>query len=103
MLLVTGIDLFTIIPVVCVICTFYTCIVSGNLQNSLEKKVEINFQNNFNNFQGGIKGVIWTDVLQSFIMIGSMGFVIIKGTVDLGGMGVVYDRNLASGRIQAPE
>ncbi|XP_058984479.1 sodium-coupled monocarboxylate transporter 1 isoform X2 [Musca domestica] len=75
---VTGIDLFTIIPVVCVICTFYTCI-------------------------GGIKGVIWTDVLQSFIMIGSMGFVIIKGTVDLGGMGVVYDRNLESGRIQAPE
>lgn len=36
-------------------------------------------------------------------MIGSMGFVIIKGTVDLGGMGVVYDRNLESGRIQAPE
>ncbi|XP_061395160.1 sodium-coupled monocarboxylate transporter 1-like, partial [Musca vetustissima] len=52
---------------------------------------------------GGIKGVIWTDVLQSFIMIGSMGFVIIKGTVDLGGMGVVYDRNAASGRMVAPD
>ncbi|XP_073839560.1 sodium-coupled monocarboxylate transporter 1-like isoform X2 [Musca autumnalis] len=75
---VTGIDLYTIIPVTCVICTFYTCI-------------------------GGIKGVIWTDVLQSFIMIASMGFVIIKGTLDLGGMGVVYDRNLASGRLEAPE
>ncbi|XP_075145580.1 kin of rumpel isoform X2 [Haematobia irritans] len=75
---VTGIDLYTIIPVVCVICTFYTCI-------------------------GGIKGVIWTDVLQSFIMIASMGFVIIKGTMDVGGMSVVYERNLATGRLEAPE
>ncbi|XP_013106006.2 sodium-coupled monocarboxylate transporter 1 isoform X1 [Stomoxys calcitrans] len=75
---VTGIDLYTIVPVVCVICTFYTCI-------------------------GGIKGVIWTDVLQSFIMVASMGFVIIKGTIDVGGVGVVYDRNKATGRIEAPE
>ncbi|KAI8129726.1 Sodium-coupled monocarboxylate transporter 1 [Lucilia cuprina] len=75
---VTGINLYTIIPVVCLVCTIYTCI-------------------------GGIKGVIWTDVLQGFIMVGSLAFVSIKGTIDVGGLGTVYQRNMESGRLVAPE
>ncbi|XP_023305229.2 sodium-coupled monocarboxylate transporter 2-like [Lucilia cuprina] len=75
---VTGINLYTIIPVVCLVCTIYTCI-------------------------GGIKGVIWTDVLQGFIMVGSLAFVSVKGTIDVGGLGTVYQRNMESGRLVAPE
>lgn len=53
--------------------------------------------------KGGIKGVIWTDVLQGFIMVGSLAFVTIKGTMELGGLGVVYKRNLEGDRLVAPE
>ncbi|XP_037954458.1 sodium-coupled monocarboxylate transporter 1 isoform X1 [Teleopsis dalmanni] len=74
----TGINVHTITPVLCVVCTIYTSI-------------------------GGIKGVIWTDVLQSFIMVGALLFVVIKGTIDVGGLTEVYRRNLESDRIVLPE
>lgn len=61
-----------------IICTFYTTV-------------------------GGIKGVVWTDVVQSVIMYGSLVVIMIKGTMDLGGFGVVWQRNLDGGRINAPE
>lgn len=52
---------------------------------------------------GGIKGVVWTDVVQSVIMYGSLVVIMIKGTMDLGGFGVVWQRNLDGGRINTPE
>lgn len=53
--------------------------------------------------QGGLKAVVWTDVIQTVIMIGSIIFVIIKSTIDVGGFGVVWQRNYDSGRIELPE
>lgn len=61
-----------------IICTFYTTV-------------------------GGIKGVVWTDVVQSVVMYGSLVVIMIKGTMDLGGFGVVWQRNLDGGRINTPE
>jgi len=52
---------------------------------------------------GGLKAVVWTDVIQTVIMIGAVIFVIIKGTLDVGGLGVVFQRNFDSGRIEWPE
>ncbi|XP_073819704.1 sodium-coupled monocarboxylate transporter 1-like [Musca autumnalis] len=75
---VTGVNIHIITPVVCIVCIFYTCV-------------------------GGLKAVIWTDVIQTVIMIGAIIFVIIKGTIDVGGLGVVWERNWATGRIEAPE
>lgn len=37
------------------------------------------------------------------MMFGAMFLVIIKGTIDVGGLGVVIDRNIDSGRIEGPE
>jgi solute carrier family 5 (sodium-coupled monocarboxylate transporter), member 8/12 len=37
------------------------------------------------------------------MMFGAMFLVIIKGTIDVGGLSVVIERNLMSGRIEAPE
>jgi len=54
-------------------------------------------------FQGGIKGVVWTDVIQGTVMIGSMLIVIIKGTLDLGGLSVVLDHNRQYDRLVGPE
>ncbi|XP_046805699.1 sodium-coupled monocarboxylate transporter 1-like [Lucilia cuprina] len=54
-------------------------------------------------FRGGLKAVIWTDVIQTVIMIGSIVFVIIKGTIDVGGVEVVFERNWNTGRIELPE
>ncbi|XP_032593224.1 sodium-coupled monocarboxylate transporter 1 isoform X1 [Drosophila grimshawi] len=75
---VTGTSIHVIAPIVCLICTFYTCV-------------------------GGLKAVIWTDVIQSFVMFGSILAVCIKGTYDVGGLGVVLQRNQESGRLNAPE
>uniref|UniRef100_T1H361 Sodium/solute symporter n=1 Tax=Megaselia scalaris TaxID=36166 RepID=T1H361_MEGSC len=52
---VTGIGVHTITPIVCGIVTFYTCV-------------------------GGLKAVVWTDVVQSGLMYGSILLVMIKGT-----------------------
>ncbi|XP_065361495.1 sodium-coupled monocarboxylate transporter 1 isoform X4 [Calliphora vicina] len=75
---VSGIDIHTITPMVIVICTFYTCV-------------------------GGIKGVVWTDVIQSIIMFTSMIVLMIKGTIDLGGIQVLWQRNLEGGRLNFPD
>lgn len=53
--------------------------------------------------QGGIKGVVWTDVIQGVVMIDAMGFVIVKGTADLGGLTVVLERNRQFERLVGPE
>lgn len=42
-------------------------------------------------------------MVQSLIMFGAMFLVIIKGTLDVGGLAVVWTRNIESGRIEAPE
>ncbi|XP_033245195.1 sodium-coupled monocarboxylate transporter 1 isoform X6 [Drosophila miranda] len=75
---VTGTGIYVITPIVCIICTFYTCV-------------------------GGLKAVIWSDVIQSFVMFGSILVVCIKGTYDVGGLAVVLQRNEESGRLNAPE
>uniref|UniRef100_A0A6P4FDB0 Sodium-coupled monocarboxylate transporter 1 isoform X4 n=1 Tax=Drosophila rhopaloa TaxID=1041015 RepID=A0A6P4FDB0_DRORH len=75
---VSGIGIHTITPIVVIICTFYTCV-------------------------GGIKGVVYTDVVQSVIMYGSLIVIMIKGTLDLGGVGAVLQINQEGGRLNAPE
>ncbi|XP_033165305.1 sodium-coupled monocarboxylate transporter 1 isoform X4 [Drosophila mauritiana] len=75
---VTGTGIHVITPIVCTICTFYTCV-------------------------GGLKAVVWTDVIQSFVMFGSILAVCIKGTFDVGGLGVVLQRNEEGGRLNTPE
>lgn len=74
----TGIDIHIITPVVMTVCVFYTCL-------------------------GGIKAVIWTDVIQIVIMYGVMVLIIVKGTLSVGGLSVVLERNWDSERIEAPE
>ncbi|XP_051172195.1 sodium-coupled monocarboxylate transporter 1-like [Leptopilina boulardi] len=74
---VTGINIHIITPFVCVVCIFYTCV-------------------------GGIRAVVWTDFVQTFIMFGAMLLIVFKGTSDLGGLSVVIMRNLESGRIEIP-
>lgn len=75
---VTGVDIHIITPIVCVICVFYTCV-------------------------GGIKAVVWTDVVQTFSMFGALLLVAVKGSMDLGGCGVVFEKAIATDRIEPPE
>lgn len=53
--------------------------------------------------QGGLKAVVWTDTVQSFIMFGSIILIMIKGTIDVGGLNTVWMRNLDGGRLVFPE
>ncbi|XP_017052606.1 sodium-coupled monocarboxylate transporter 1 isoform X1 [Drosophila ficusphila] len=75
---VSGISVHTIVPLTSLICILYTSL-------------------------GGIKGVVWTDVIQGFVMVGSMAIVIVKGTLDLGGLSVVLDHNRQFDRLVGPD
>ncbi|XP_034940823.1 sodium-coupled monocarboxylate transporter 1-like isoform X1 [Chelonus insularis] len=74
---VTGVNVHVITPFVCVVCIFYTCV-------------------------GGLRAVVWTDFVQIFIMFGSILLIVIKGTIDVGGVDVVFRKNLDSGRLELP-
>lgn len=74
----TGINVHMITPIVCVVCIFYTCV-------------------------GGMKAVVWTDVVQLTMMLGTIILVILKGTFDVGGFGFVWSKAIESGRIEVPE
>ncbi|CAG9563498.1 unnamed protein product [Danaus chrysippus] len=54
------------------------------------------------NYEGGLQAVVWTDVIQITAMVGAMALVAVKGTIDVGGVGVLWQRNLESGRIETP-
>lgn len=46
---------------------------------------------------------MWTDVVQIMLMYGTLVLIVVKGTIDVGGLSVVIQRNLDSGRFEAPE
>ncbi|XP_067679207.1 sodium-coupled monocarboxylate transporter 1-like [Haliotis asinina] len=48
---------------------------------------------------GGLKAVIWTDVLQYIIMFAGVLAVIIKGTIEVGGVQEIWNRVLSGGRL----
>ncbi|KAJ1519496.1 hypothetical protein ONE63_004781 [Megalurothrips usitatus] len=74
---VTGINVHIVTPAVCTVCVFYTCV-------------------------GGMKAVVWTDVIQSLSMLACIILVAVKGTVNAGGLGAVLERGVQSGRIEPP-
>ncbi|SPP83838.1 sodium-coupled monocarboxylate transporter 1 [Drosophila guanche] len=75
---VTGIGVHTITPIVCIICVFYTSL-------------------------GGLKAVVWTDVVQAVSMLGALCLVAIKGSIDIGGVSVVLERAWNTDRLEAPD
>ncbi|XP_067000758.2 sodium-coupled monocarboxylate transporter 1 isoform X2 [Anabrus simplex] len=74
---VTGESLHYGSALLTIVCIYYTCV-------------------------GGFKAVVWTDVFQCIFMYGSLLLVIIKGTIDIGGPAVVFERSNAGGRLEPP-
>ncbi|XP_075970300.1 sodium-coupled monocarboxylate transporter 1-like [Anticarsia gemmatalis] len=74
---VTGANIHITTPIVCLVCIFYTSL-------------------------GGLKAVVWTDVIQTIVMIGSMLIVIVKGTLMVGGFGEVVKLNWQTDRLEFP-
>uniref|UniRef100_A0A182QSH3 Sodium-coupled monocarboxylate transporter 1 n=1 Tax=Anopheles farauti TaxID=69004 RepID=A0A182QSH3_9DIPT len=72
------------------------------LQLRFDRRIRLLGSGLFTLATGGIKAVVWTDVIQMFIMIGALILIVVKGTADIGGLGVLIERNLASGRIEPP-
>jgi Na+/proline symporter len=76
---VTGVNVHVTTWFVVIICVFYTCV-------------------------GGLKAVVWTDVVQTFSMFGALVLVAVKGTMDLkeGGIGFVISNAVNTSRLEAP-
>lgn len=52
--------------------------------------------------QGGLKAVVWTDVVQTISMLGALVLVAVKGTMEINGVGEILDEALKTDRIEAP-
>lgn len=50
--------------------------------------------------QGGLKAVVWTDTLQIMLMLAGVTWVLVLGTIKLGGPGNVLELNNKSGRLE---
>ncbi|PZC85702.1 hypothetical protein B5X24_HaOG215972 [Helicoverpa armigera] len=74
---VTGVNIHITTSAVCIVCIFYTSL-------------------------GGLKAVVWTDVIQTIVMIGAMIIVVIKGTIIAGGFQEVFRENWNTGRLEIP-
>lgn len=76
---VTGVSIHVTTWFVVIICVFYTCV-------------------------GGLKAVVWTDVVQTFSMFGALVLVAVKGTMDLkeGGVETVMSNALKTNRLEPP-
>ena len=51
-------------------------------------------------FQGGMKAVMWTDLLQIIIMFAGMISIVIKGSIDAGGFGAVWETARKGDRLE---
>lgn len=103
--LVTGANIHIITPIVCMVCIFYTCVVCKfhSARSFIKQFIFIHSLFVLSNKKGGLKAVVWTDVIQTVVMLGAILVVIVKGTVDVGGLGVVWQRNYDTGRLTVPE
>lgn len=72
---VTGINLYLSVCLICFVTMFYTTL-------------------------GGMKAVLWTDTLQVLIMYVTMVFIVIYGSIEVGGFGYVWEKALESGRAE---
>ncbi|KAG8236429.1 hypothetical protein J437_LFUL016934 [Ladona fulva] len=50
--------------------------------------------------QGGVKAIIWSDTLHLVILNITLVILLVKGTIDVGGVDVVWNDNYNSGRIE---
>ncbi|ESO83050.1 hypothetical protein LOTGIDRAFT_134119 [Lottia gigantea] len=48
---------------------------------------------------GGLKAVVWTDVFQLLVVLSGLSALVIKGTLDVGGLGTVWARAKEGGRL----
>ncbi|KAE8736781.1 hypothetical protein FOCC_FOCC017764 [Frankliniella occidentalis] len=51
-------------------------------------------------YEGGLRAVVWTDTLQTVLMVLGVLAVLILGTISVGGVGVVFSRAAATDRLE---
>ncbi|XP_063227306.1 sodium-coupled monocarboxylate transporter 1-like isoform X2 [Bacillus rossius redtenbacheri] len=72
---VSGLSVHLVTSVVCIVCMLYTML-------------------------GGMKAVVWTDFLQSFVTVSSCIAIICVGLAKTGGFNVMWDRSGKGGRLE---
>lgn len=71
---VTGLSTWASVISLAVVCTFYCSL-------------------------GGLKAVLWTDVFQALLMYVTISAVVIKGSIDFGGFGKIFETASEGGRL----
>ncbi|KAF6207055.1 hypothetical protein GE061_018293 [Apolygus lucorum] len=73
--LVTGLNVHFVTSISSLVCIFYTTV-------------------------GGLKAVVWTDTLQSILMVGSLIVVMVAGTFHVGGLSKILEVSAEGGRLE---
>jgi len=92
--LATGLNIWISVISIGVICTFYSSAVCY-----LNEK-NINSLCNDLNLEGGMKAVIWTDVLQTVVILVGLLATIVQGFIELGGIKQTFLIAYQGNRIQ---
>lgn len=97
---VTSINLHVINAVCVCVCVIYTMLVSLFFLRSFDSSCKSPF---LLLLQGGIKAVVWTDVVQAAIMLGSTVLSVYMGVRDVGGLSNVFSIAEKGGRMDFVE
>lgn len=68
---------------------------------------EIHFKNPLKMYskciQGGLKAIVWTQLVQGIVIVTSILIVAICGISQIGGLNEIWNRSIDGGRIHVPE
>lgn len=100
---VTGHNLYVVNGVVCSCCIIYTMMVGRDTRVARDWRRSQSIYFNFVSIrQGGIKAVVWTDVVQAGVMVISIVLIACYGIASVGGLTEVWNRAVDGGRLFPP-
>lgn len=86
--------------IVSVVCVTYTMLVCTRLLYMTDNK-SVN-STLVGRLQGGVKAVIWTDVMQAFVMVFALLMIMVCAVMRIGGISETIDRVIEGGRLFPP-
>lgn len=96
---VSGVNVKIINPITCLVCVFYTCVVSSPARAVLGPHAGQGSVTAVA-FQGGLRAVVWTDALQLLSLVLANIVVLAVGVYKIGSLGEVWSRAAEGQRLE---
>lgn len=92
-------------PITCLVCVFYTCVVSSHFSGQSRAGAICWAGIGFHlvtavAFQGGLRAVVWTDALQLLSLVFANVVILAVGVYKIGSLGEVWSRAAEGQRLE---